>query len=339
MRRLIPQDAAWAENLPTALTSNITATTTSGARRQSIRQLGGLAAGLLAAGSLAPFAALARAAAPTSAPASAARRIVCVGGALTEIIYGLNAASELVAVDTTSNYPDSVLKLPNVGYARALSAEGVLALAPTQVIASEDAGPPAVLRQLTAAGVPVAIVAANHQFEGVLERIKRIGELTGHETQATAMMRKLQQDWARARTPIEQRETQGKAKPVKVVFILAHAPNQVMVAGKETAAHAMLEYAGVSNAIATSTGFKGYKPLTPEAMIAAQPDIILVTEQGVKAAGGSDAILKFPGVEQTPAGRNRRVIAMEAMLLLGFGPRLPDALSMLDSAISKAVRA
>lgn len=335
MRRLIPRDAAWAEDLPTAHASTITATTTSGARRQSLRQLGGLAAGLLATGSLAPFAALARAAAPAPAP----RRIVCVGGALTEIIYGLNAASELVAVDTTSNYPDSVLKLPNVGYARALSAEGVLALAPTQVIASEDAGPPAVLRQLTAAGVPVAIVAANHQFEGVLERIKRIGELTGHETQATAMMRKLQQDWARARTPIEQRETQGKAKQVKVVFILAHAPNQVMVAGKETAAHAMLEYAGVSNAIATSTGFKGYKPLTPEAMIAAQPDIILVTEQGVKAAGGSDAILKFPGVEQTPAGRNRRVIAMEAMLLLGFGPRLPDALSMLDSAISKAVRA
>ncbi len=319
MRRLIPA------NLP---------------RRQALRKIAELSgAGLLSVSvGTAAFAAQ-----PMGKPTVTVRRIISVGGAITEIIYALNAGTDLVAVDTTSNFPESTQKLPNVGYARALSAEGVLALAPTQIIASEDAGPPAVIKQLTASGIPVAVLAAHHRFEGVLDRVKQIGDLTGRESQATALTHKLQQEWTQVRDSIEQRntqhETQNKTKAPKIVFILAHAPNQVMVAGRETAAHAVLEYAGASNAITATNGFSGYKPLTPEAMIAAQPDIILVTDQGVKASGGIDAVLKLPGVEQTPAGRNRRVISLEAMLLLGFGPRLPSAIGMLDAAITKAMRA
>lgn len=273
-----------------------------------------------------------------AASSKAKQRIISVGGAITEIIFALNASNDLVAVDTTSNYPESVQKLPNVGYARALSAEGVLALAPTQIIASEDAGPPAVIRQLTSSGIPLAVLPAHHKFEGVLDRIKQIGELTGTQAQAATLMQSLQQEWTMVRTPIEQR----KGKAPKAVFILAHAPNQIMVAGRETAAHAVLEYAGASNALAGTnggSGFSGYKPLTPEAMIAAQPDIILVTDQGLKASGGIESILKLPGVEQTPAGRKRRVLSQEAMLMLGFGPRLPTAISQLDSAIIKAMQA
>ncbi|WP_110256850.1 heme/hemin ABC transporter substrate-binding protein [Undibacterium pigrum] len=303
--------------------------TTNHLRRQALMQLAGLAG--LAGFSLLPSFAQA-------ATGKGKQRIISVGGAITEIIFALNASNDLVAVDTTSNFPESVQKLPNVGYARALSAEGVLALAPTQIIASEDAGPPAVIRQLTSSGIPLAVLPAHHKFEGVLDRIKQIGELTGTQAQAATLMQSLQQEWTRVRTPIEQR----KGKGPKAVFILAHAPNQIMVAGRETAAHAVLEYAGASNALTGangSSGFSGYKPLTPEAMIAAQPDIILVTDQGLKASGGIESVLKLPGVEQTPAGRKRRVLSQEAMLMLGFGPRLPSAISQLDSAIIKAMQA
>lgn len=301
-------------------------------RRQALIQLAGLA-GLASTSLLTSFA--------HAATGKGKQRIIAVGGAITEIIFALNANNDLVAVDTTSNFPESVQKLPNVGYARALSAEGVLALAPTQIIASEDAGPPAVIRQLTSSGIPLAVLPAHHKFEGVLDRIKQIGELTGTQAQAATLMQSLQQEWTRVRTPIEQR----KGKGPKAVFILAHAPNQIMVAGRETAAHAVLEYAGASNALTAanggngSSGFSGYKPLTPEAMIAAQPDIILVTDQGLKASGGIESVLKLPGVEQTPAGRKRRILSQEAMLMLGFGPRLPSAISQLDSAITRAMQA
>lgn len=295
-------------------------------RRLALKQLAGIAGACM----LAPWA--------TAATGKGKQRIISVGGAITEIIFALNANNDLVAVDTTSNFPESVQKLPNVGYARALSAEGVLALAPTQIIASEDAGPPAVIRQLSSSGIPLAVLPAHHKFEGVLDRIRQIGELTGTQAQAATLMQGLQLEWTKVRTPIEQR----KSKVPKAVFILAHAPNQIMVAGRETAAHAVLEYAGASNALTAANGgngFSGYKPLTPEAMIAAQPDIIVVTDQGLKASGGIDSVLKLPGVEQTPAGRKRRVLSQEAMLMLGFGPRLPIAISQLDSAITRAMQA
>lgn len=265
-------------------------------------------------------------------PAQAApeRRIVIVGGALTEIVYALQAQADLVGVDTTSLYPAAAQKLPSVGYARALSVEGVLALAPTQVIVTEDAGPPAVLRRLTATGIAVTVLAANHRFEGLITRVKRLGELTGRVAQARAMQQTLEQDWARSQAQTAQRAK----KSVRVLFVLAHTPNQIMVAGTDTSAQAMLDYVGATNAI---HGFSGYKPLTPEAVIAAQPDLILLTDQGLAASGGLDGILQLPGLAQTAAGRNRRIISLEAMLLLGFGPRLPAAVLALDAAIGKAM--
>lgn len=273
--------------------------------------------------------------ATSSATMAATRRIVCVGGALTEIIYALQAQAELVGVDTTSVYPEPATQLPSVGYARTLSVEGVMALKPTQLIATEDAGPPAVMRQLAAAGIAVEVLAAKHRMEGVLARIQRVGELTGREAQAAAMEKSLQQEWTRVQGHVAQ-VVQRTGKPVRVLFVLAHAPNQIMVAGSETAAHAMMGYAGAINA---AKGFDGYKPLTPEAVIAAQPDVVLLTDMGWKAAGGASGILSLPGMAQTPAGHHHRVVSLDAMFLLGFGPRLPAAVSALNLALDKAMRA
>jgi len=268
-------------------------------------------------------------------PLVKARRIVSVGGALTEIVYALEAQGELVGVDTTSLYPAVAQQLPQVGYARTLSAEGVLSLAPTQLIATEEAGPQTVLRQVRDAGVPVAVLNANNRFEGLLERVKQVGQITGRPDPAARLAQSLQQQWSGALAKVRQRQH----APVRVLFILAHAPNQVMVGGRETGADAMLAYAGAVNVMGGQGGFAGYKPLTPEAVIAARPDVVLVTDQGLKASGGVDGIVKLPGLAQTPAGRQHRIVSQEAMLLLGFGPRMPQALAELDAAFAKAMAA
>ena len=253
---------------------------------------------------------------------------------MTEIIYAIGAESKLVGVDTTSLYPPSAQTLPSVGYARTLSLEGILALSPTLVIASEEAGPPAVMRQLTSSGVAISVLLNNHasaseSFKGLLQRIKQVGQLTGYEAQAEALQQKLQQEWSQSLAHLTTRTT----KP-RILFIMAVAPNQVMVAGAKTNAQAMMELVQVTNAV---DGFEGYRPLTPEAVIAANPDIILVTDQGLKIAGGTESILRLPAMAQTSAGRNRRVISLETMFLLGFGPRLPRAVAELDAAISRAM--
>ena len=303
------------------------------ARRIALKKMG---AGALALA--APMQVLA-AVADAGKPVAKARRIVSVGGALTEIVYALDAQAELVGVDTTSLYPVTAQQLPQVGYARTLSAEGVLSLAPTQLIATEEAGPQTVLRQVRDAGVPVAVLSANNQFEGLLERVKQVGQITGRADPAARLAQALQQQWNGALGKVRQRSQSPVQSAVRVLFILAHAPNQVMVGGRETGADAMLAYAGAVNVMGGQGGFAGYKPLTPEAVIAARPDVVLVTDQGLKASGGVDGILKLPGLAQTPAGRQHRIVSQEAMLLLGFGPRMPQALAELDAAFAKAMAA
>ena len=299
------------------------------ARRIALKKMGAGAIALAA-----PMQVLA-AVSDAGKPQARARRIVSVGGALTEIVYALDAQAELVGVDTTSLYPATAQQLPQVGYARTLSAEGVLSLAPTQLIATEEAGPATVLRQVRDAGVTVNVLNANNQFEGLLERVRQVGQITGRSEPATRLAHTLQQQWSGALAGVRQR----RSTPVRVLFILAHAPNQVMVGGRDTGADAMLAYAGAVNVMGGQGGFAGYKPLTPEAVIAARPDVVLVTDQGLKASGGVDGILKLPGLAQTPAGRQHRIVSLEAMLLLGFGPRMPQTLTQMNAAFAKAMTA
>jgi iron complex transport system substrate-binding protein len=80
-----------------------------------------------------------------SAHADSLQRLVSVNGSVTEVVYALGAQGQLVGVDTTSKYPPETQKLPNVGYQRQLSAEGVLSLQPSLVLVTEDAGPPTAL--------------------------------------------------------------------------------------------------------------------------------------------------------------------------------------------------
>jgi iron complex transport system substrate-binding protein len=260
---------------------------------------------------------------PAAVHAHPQPRIVSVGGAVTETVYALNAQSQLVGVDTTSLFPDVATRLPQVGYARTLSAEGVLALAPQLLLASGEAGPPQVLDQLRRAGVRVEVLDEQHRFDGVVERTRRLGALCGRSAEAAQLVARLQQDWAaRPRPPA------GSAP--RVLFVLAHAAGSLRVAGEGTAADAMLMLAGARNAFA---GVQGYKPLTAEAALQAAPDLILCTDQGLQAQGGVDGLLRAPGVALTPAGRARRVASMEALLLLGFGPRLPQAVAELTGKL------
>lgn len=259
---------------------------------------------------------------------TAQRRIVSVGGALTETLYRLGAQSELVGVDTTSLHPREATQLPSVGYARALSAEGVLSLRPTLVVAGAEAGPPAVLRQLEAARVPVQVLDAEHRIEGLLGRTRQLAGLVGRAVEGEALASRLQADWTATQARVAALG-RGKSAP-RVLFVLSHSMAQVRIGGRGTAADAVIGYAGGRNAVAE---IEGFKPLTPEAAIAAAPDVILATEQGLAAAGGIDGLLKAPGLAATPAGRARRVVGLEALYLLGFGPRLPQAVTELAAAL------
>lgn len=260
---------------------------------------------------------------------AAGQRIVSVGGGLTETLYLLGAQAELVGVDTTSLFPAAARALPSVGYARSLSAEGVLSLAPSLIVATEDAGPPAVLRQIEAAKVPLHVLKSDHRIEGLFERTRQLGTLCGRD--AAPLVAKLQTEWSAATDRVAALTKARSGPPPRVLFVMSHSPAQIQVAGNATGADAVIAYAGGRNAV--DGGFNGYKPLTPEAAIAAAPDVILATTQGLEAVGGAANLLKAPGLAQTPAGRAQKVVAIDALLLLGFGPRLPAMVSNLAESL------
>jgi iron complex transport system substrate-binding protein len=260
---------------------------------------------------------------------SNAMRLISIGGALTEIVYLLKANTQLVGVDATSIYPTAATRLPNVGYARSLSAEGILALRPTQLIATEDAGPPIVLRQIGDAGIPVSMLPSGHQFIDVINRVRTIGRLVLKTDAAEVLASRLLLEWSST----QKRVANSKIKNTRVLFILSQNPSQLMVGGEKTSADAMIAYAGARNAI---SGVSGFKPLTPEAVVAANPDVILLTDQGMKAVGGISGVLRFPGVKQTRAGKEQKFISLEAMYLLGFGPRMPLAVAELNLLLQQA---
>jgi iron complex transport system substrate-binding protein len=265
-----------------------------------------------------------------TATSAHAMRLISIGGALTEIVYLLKANSELVGVDTTSIYPAAATRLPNVGYTRSLSAEGILALRPTQLIATEDAGPPIVLKQIVDTRIPLTILPSSHQFKDLIDRVNTIGRLVHKTDMAQALASRLHLEWKDA----QERVSHSKVNNIRALFVLSQNPSQLMVGGTKTSADAMIKFAGARNAIA---GMSGFKPLTPEAVIAANPDVIVVTDQGMKAVGGIGGVLRFPGISQTRAGKEQKIISLEAMYLLGFGPRMPLAVAELNQLLQQVM--
>jgi iron complex transport system substrate-binding protein len=257
---------------------------------------------------------------------SAETRLITIGGAITETVYALDLQSQLIAVDSSSLYPDAATKLPNIGYERTLSIEGILAQHPSLVIASSEAGPAAVIDQLRQVGVNVVIIKIEHGIEGAKRKIQAVADALGKSGEGKKLTDKIDIELSKLpRTkPIEQRPN--------VLFLYARGGGTLNVSGTGTAAHAMIEAAGGRNAV---TEYANYKPLTAESAVNAAPDIILVTSRGLESMGGTEQLLKIPGLIETPAGRARRVIAMDDLKLLGFGPRTGEAVVELAAAFHK----
>lgn len=248
-------------------------------------------------------------------------RIVTVGGSATEIVYALGAGERLVGVDTSSIYPEAATRLPQVGYQRTLSAEGVLSLKPTLVIILPEAGPPAAIQQLENAGVRVLRVSNESTIDGTKAKIREIAEALNLQLKGEELIKKLENDLAEA----EKQVSAQKTKP-RVMFIYARGAGVVNVGGRNTPGDAMIKLAGGENAV---TEVSEYKPLTPEAMVAAQPDVILLPARALNPLGGIEGVLQLPGVSETPAGKNQKIVTLDDMLLLGFTPRLGEGVKEL----------
>lgn len=276
----------------------------------------------LKAGLAAAFIALLSAAAPVKA--DEARRIVSIGGSITEIVYALGEQDRLIARDSTSFYPEEAQKLPDVGYIRQLSPEGVLSVNPDMILAQEGFGPPEAASVIAKSGIKVIEIPDGYDRAAIIEKI--------HAT-ASALDRKEAGDKLAAEVDAELAATEaaaaGIAEKRKVLFLLATTGGRLMAGGADTHANGIIELAGGVNAM---TGFSGYKEVSNESVIEAAPDVILRMLGGRDLSSDED-VLKHPAIALTPAAKAGKILGMNGLYILGFGPRTAQAAAELSAAL------
>lgn len=254
-------------------------------------------------------------------------RIVAIGGSVTEIVYALGQQDRLVARDTTSSWPPEALALPDVGYMRALSPEGVLSVAPGMILSEEGAGPPEAIGVLQKANIPYVVVPEALSREGILEKVRIVGDALGVSERAEDLASQLD-DRLRAAEAAAAQVPEAERK--RVLFVLSTAGGRVMAGGRNTSADAIITMAGGINAM---HDFEGYKPVTDEAVAAAAPEVVLMMDRTGDHATGPDALFAMPALAATPAAEDRALVKMSGLLLLGFGPRTADAVTGLHAEL------
>lgn len=248
--------------------------------------------------------------------AIAASRIIAIGGDITEILYAIGAEKRVIAVDATSQFPAHALKeKKNIGYMRALSTEGVLSVNGDLIIASDRAGPPEVVKALKASPVEYIEIADDFSPNGVANKTRQVARAVGLDAAGQSLAARIERDFAKLAELRKQID-----KPARVLFVLNVVNGRVMVGGNHSSADAILKLAGADNAAAA---VNGYKPISDEALVEASPDAIV----SMRRAGNHDTgqIASIKGLSASPAIKSKRIIQMDGLYLLGFGPRAPAA--------------
>ncbi|WP_457942885.1 heme/hemin ABC transporter substrate-binding protein [Vreelandella alkaliphila] len=259
----------------------------------------------------------------TTGGALANERWVILGGDIAETIAALDADIEVVARDDTVLHPPEMAALPSVGYLRQLSAESVLSVAPDHVLAAGHSGPKEVLEQLEAVGVTVDVIDAPADLSSIAEKVRTVAQHTQRQQRGDELATSLT-------ATLERLAALPPLPDTRAMFILHHSGLTPRVAGSDTAAHIALDAVGLDNAFGDMAG---YQSVAAEALAKEAPALVIMSQRGLDALGGENALWQLPGMRLTPAGREQRLIVIDDQALLGFGPRTPDQLFTLRQDI------
>ncbi len=260
-------------------------------------------------------------------------RIIPLTGGLSEVVFTLGLGSRVVARDISATFAQAA-KLPLVTRAHDVSAEGVLSLRPTVVLAESTTGPADAIAQIRAAGVPLVVLPAATSLSDVGPRIDAVAAALGVASAGKKLRTRTAQRIAAVR-----REVPAEARRPRVAFLYLRGTASVyLIGGRGSGADSLIAAAGGTDAGVASGLTKDFTPITAEALVKAAPDVILVMTEGLRSVGGVAGLEKVPGVAQTPAGLDRRVVAIDDGTLLNFGPRTDVVLRELADGIRESAK-
>lgn len=255
------------------------------------------------------------------------RRIITLSGAITETVEALGFGKQIVAVDVTSTYPDDIKTIPKVSRNRSLSAEGLMSFQPDLIIAPAGDVSFELQGQLKSYGIKVVLIRQEFSPKGALALIRKIAGVLGAAAKGEVLAKQTESRVNAALAKVKQ-----AGKQPKVLFIYARGSGTMNVAGKGSNMDAIIRLAGGRNAV---TDFDDFKPYTSEALVKANPDVILLFDFGLSSLGGRAEVLDMPGVKMTNAGKKKRILTMDGQLLISFSVRLDKAITELHALLIK----
>lgn len=249
-------------------------------------------------------------------------RVAVIGGSLLEIVYALGEQGKVVARDTTGIFPPEAMALPDVGYMRALSPEGVLSVNPSALLVVDGSGPPEALDVLSKGSIPYVTVPEDYSHEGILTKVRTVGVALGVPDKAEALASSLDAELKAAETATADIPD---AERKRVLFVISVQEGKIRAAGTGTAANGIITFAGGINPLAE---MHGYQTLSDEALITANPDFVVMMQNS--GAGDFSADLAAnAALAASPALQQGRLLKVDGAFMLGFGPRTPQAILTL----------
>jgi iron complex transport system substrate-binding protein len=255
-------------------------------------------------------------------------RIIVLNQAIAEIVVSLGMRGSIIGRDATTTIA-ALADIAKVSNGHDISAESVLSLRPTVVIGDTRTGPPEAIEQLRSAGVPVLIAPEVWTLSSLPSRVEMIANALGVVPAGGRLVALSEQAIADALKSV------GRYATVpRVAFLYVRGTASVyLLGGTGSGADELVAAAGAID-VGALNGLSSFTPLTAEAIVQADPDVLLVMTRGLDSVGGIDGLLELPGVSSTRAAAARAVIAVDDDLLLSFGPRTGALISRLAELLN-----
>jgi iron complex transport system substrate-binding protein len=255
-------------------------------------------------------------------------------GSLSRIVFELGLGDAVVARDTSSGFPEAA-DLPVVTEnGHDLNAEAILEAAPTVILTDTSLGPWDTILQMRDAGIPVVVVDPHRSLDSVDDLIRQVASALGVAERGEALAARTSADIDAKITEIAQVAPSDTAEKLRMMFLYVRGQSGVYyLFGEESGADSLIEALGGVD-IAGEIGWQGMRPVTDEALVDADPDLLLMMTGGLESVGGVDGLAEhLPAIALTDAGRNRRVVDMSDTTVLSFGPAAASVLDALAVAI------
>jgi iron complex transport system substrate-binding protein len=257
-----------------------------------------------------------------------------ISGTIAATVFALGLGDKVVGRDVSTDFAGTE-DLPVVTKSsHTLNAEAILELAPTVVLTDTSIGPKEVRQQLRDAGIAVVVVSSERRADTVGKLVGEIAGALGVPSRGAALAERVSAEIGDAVAQVAEVAPADESKRARMLFLYVRgSANIYYIFGRDSGADSLIDAVGGVD-VASEIGWEGEKPMTAEALVAAQPDVLVMMTEGLASVGGIDGLIdRIPALAQTPAGQNRRVIDMADAQILGFGPRTPEVILALARAL------